>query len=546
MTKMANEIKSNDNNSNQRQQQRMAIILLIITMFGGFLYMKFTDFLVIALQSQLQINGDPNDFTKNWQDPPIPITIDAYIFSIDNPQEFASGHSRAKIREMGPYSYRLAIHKEIVSFEDDNRIVTFFDVQKFYFKNHESHGQLSDRVNVLNFPAYAMANMVRGMIASMPFSFGLNPIVFSLVSLLFLTHGESMIKQNLTAGQLLNGYPFRILDTIDRLAAPLRLFGIELPDTGMPDNKFGFLWTKNGTKNGPYQTYTGQDGTDLLRMVTFKGQYQLDFYDNDECNALNGTEGSTLGLNVHRDRYYYLFTHDLCRSLNVIYQQDTWVNGFHTYRFGPDRNAFAAPRKNPLNRCFCRHMDNENLCDGIFDLSKCLAGAPLAYSFPHFLYAHSDIRTNVENMRPSENRHRAYIDVDPITGSPFNGVDKIQINALLEPIPYLSGYSDVHSTILPLLWMQKSAKIDDKLSGELRLALYPIYAVYIIIYLLFFGGFSLLTIHIARWSYQSYKIRSNRIPPSRSSSTEPLYHQQQQQQSSSIQIDNQQQSIKMN
>lgn len=106
MTKMANEIKSNDNNSNQRQQQRMAIILLIITMFGGFLYMKFTDFLVIALQSQLQINGDPNDFTKNWQDPPIPITIDAYIFSIDNPQEFASGHSRAKIREMGPYSYR--------------------------------------------------------------------------------------------------------------------------------------------------------------------------------------------------------------------------------------------------------------------------------------------------------------------------------------------------------------------------------------------------------------------------------------------------------
>lgn len=93
-----------------------------------------------------------------------------------------------------------------------------------------------------------------------------------------------------------------------------------------------------------------------------------------------------------------------------------------------------------------------------------------------------------------------------ITGSPFNGVDKIQINALLEPIPYLSGYSDVHSTILPLLWMQKSAKIDDKLSGELRLALYPIYAVYIIIYLLFFGGFSLLTIHITRWSYQSYKV----------------------------------------
>lgn len=256
--------------------------------------------------------------------------------------------------------------------------------------------------------------MVRTMISSIPFSFGLNPIVFGMVSLLYLMHGESMIKQNLTVGELLNGYPFRLLDTIDRLAAPLRLFGIELPDTGMPDNKFGFLWTKNGTKNGPYQTYTGKDGTDLLRMVTFKGQYSLSFYDRDECNALNGTEGSTLGLNVQRNQPYYVFTHDLCRSLKISYEKDTWVNGFHTYRFGPERNTFGAPRKNPFNRCYCHRMDNENLCDGIFDLSRCLAGTPLAYSFPHFLYAHSDIRNNVDNMRPTEREHKAFIDIDPV------------------------------------------------------------------------------------------------------------------------------------
>uniref|UniRef100_A0A6P6YKA3 Lysosome membrane protein 2-like n=1 Tax=Dermatophagoides pteronyssinus TaxID=6956 RepID=A0A6P6YKA3_DERPT len=503
-----------------------------IVIIGGILFCKFTDILILALQTQICITSEPlNDFTKKWKDPPLPITIDAYLFSIDNPEEFSNGRERAKLREFGPYSYRLEIHKDIIGFENDEKIVTFFDVQKFYFKNLESPGRLNDRINVLNFPAYALANMVRNMIASLPFSFGLNPLAFSFVSFLYLLHGESMlIKQNLTAGELLNGYPFTILDTIDRLAGPLRLFGIELPDTGMPDNKFGFLWTKNGTRNGPYQTYTGQDGTDILRMVTFKGQTLLPFYDNDQCNALNGTESSTFGLNVHSDQKYYVFTHDLCRSLDLVYEKSVWINGLFTYRFGPARDAFAPPSKKPFNRCFCTRMDNENLCDGLFDISRCLNGAPLAYSFPHFLFANSEIRNNVENMQPSEKRHKAYIDVDPITGTPFNGADKIQINALLEPIPYLNGFSNVRSTILPLLWLQKSAKIDNKLTNELRLALYPIYLIYSIIYLLFFGSLALFTLHIARWSYQSYKEQTTNVidpdiqknPPSRSDSTEPI------------------------
>lgn len=116
-----------------------------------------------------------------------------------------------------------------------------------------------------------MANMVRNIVLTLPLSLALTPIAFGLVNILFMTHGESLIKE-LSVGELLNGYPFTILNTIDTLTKPLTLFGIQLPDTGMPDNKFGFLWTKNFTKGGPYEAYTGQDGTSLLHITKFKGK----------------------------------------------------------------------------------------------------------------------------------------------------------------------------------------------------------------------------------------------------------------------------------
>lgn len=116
-----------------------------------------------------------------------------------------------------------------------------------------------------------MANMVRSMVDNLPLSFALSPVANGLVSLLFMGHSESLIKEQ-TVGELLNGYPFTLLDTIDFVTRPLALFGIKLPDTGMPDNKFGLLWTKNYTKGGPFEAYSGQKGTQLLQLISFKDQ----------------------------------------------------------------------------------------------------------------------------------------------------------------------------------------------------------------------------------------------------------------------------------
>lgn len=180
-----------------------------------------------------------------------------------------------------------------------------------------------------------MASMVHSFVSSLPFANGLYPVVFGMLNAFFGSHRETAIKK-LTVGQLLHGYRFEILDTMDKIAKPLALFGISLPDTGLADNKFGILWSKNLTRNGPYQVFTGRDDTNVLEMNAYKGKQSvfelidkfesflfrisfklfynrnLEFYDESSCNALNGTEGSALGLNVERHDYY-IFQDDLCR-----------------------------------------------------------------------------------------------------------------------------------------------------------------------------------------------------------------------------------------
>lgn len=82
--------------------------------------------------------------------------------------------------------------------------------------------------------------MVRSLINDLPLSFAIEPVAIGFVNILLMSHGESLIKE-LTVGELLNGYPFSILNTIDTVTRPLVWLGVRLPDSGMPDNKVLYM-----------------------------------------------------------------------------------------------------------------------------------------------------------------------------------------------------------------------------------------------------------------------------------------------------------------
>ncbi|CAG2175832.1 unnamed protein product, partial [Oppiella nova] len=234
------------------------------------------------------------------------------------------------------------------------------------------------------------------------------------VNVLFMTHGEGLLRQ-VTAAQLIEGYPFRILDTIDVVTKPLAWFGIKLPDTGMPQNKFGLLHVKNFTKGGPYEVYTGQGGTKFLKFVTYKDKRTLDFYKDPKCNLLNGTDGTSMGSFLTKDDVLYVFNGDACRSIYARYKGPSSVKGIPAWRFVLPADLFASPKKNPANRCFCTTPKDPDMCDGIFDVGPCQSGAPLAYSFPHLMHAGPKVRANVEGMRPDPDKHETFFDVEPVS-----------------------------------------------------------------------------------------------------------------------------------
>lgn len=87
-----------------KRVRRWLIISLVMAVLGALLMVYFPPFINDVLQSQLQIREEGNDFTRAWQVTPFPIRFDAYVFTIDNPREFAEG-AKPRIKEMGPYAY---------------------------------------------------------------------------------------------------------------------------------------------------------------------------------------------------------------------------------------------------------------------------------------------------------------------------------------------------------------------------------------------------------------------------------------------------------
>ncbi|CAG2181906.1 unnamed protein product, partial [Oppiella nova] len=102
--------------------------------------------------------------------------------------------------------------KEIISWGKDEETVKFWALSSWKFDAERTVGSRKDKLTIVNLPA--MAGVIRGLIEKLPLSFVIAPVVFGAVNVLFMTHGEGLLRQ-VTAAQLIEGYPFRILDTID-------------------------------------------------------------------------------------------------------------------------------------------------------------------------------------------------------------------------------------------------------------------------------------------------------------------------------------------
>lgn len=380
-----------------------------------------------------------------WKNPPPPVFMQFFFFNVTNPDAFLKGEAKARLTEMGPYTYREYRPKHNVSFVENGTKVAAYTPKYFVFVREKSVGDPSvDLVTTVNIPAVAVMNRLKG--AGFWVSSGISMYMGSIGTTMFMTH---------TVDELLWGFK-------DPLLTRLRTIK---PDT---DENFGLMLNKNGSDDGEFVYHTGeQNYLDFGRIFTWKGQKMLSFWNTNQSNMINGSDGSAFHTFLTKEERLNVFTPDLCRSIHMRFEKEVEVKGIPAYRFTPPRDVLASGKNNPENQGFCV-TPKKCLDDGVLDVSVCRKGAPVVVSFPHFHLGDEKYANAIEGISPVHERHQTFLDLNPTMGMPVRAMKRAQINIHLDRVSGFPMTKNLNSTIFPIVFLNESVVIDDASAARIQ------------------------------------------------------------------------------
>lgn len=92
-----------------------------------------------------------------WKTPPIPMSIDIYLFNWTNPTPFDETFEKPILVELGPYRFTEVMDKVDVVWSPHNSTVSYRRKSTYFFDAAGSRGQLGDTVTTLNIIALSAA-----------------------------------------------------------------------------------------------------------------------------------------------------------------------------------------------------------------------------------------------------------------------------------------------------------------------------------------------------------------------------------------------------
>lgn len=214
--------------------------------------------------------------------------------------------------------------------------------------------------------------------------------------------------------------------------------------------------------------------TDLKKLGlidNFNGAPTMNFWATDECNRVDGTDGSQFPPHLmDKKQALQVFVKAFCRKFPLVY--DTEVNifdGVPAWRYKGPRDAFNHPSITKENQCFCHLESGKCAPSGVFNATLCF-GSPIYSSYPHFLYGEESLFSKIDGLQPDESMHLSYADIHPRLAFPMMGASRFQINVQvtkINSIPELQNFND--EQILPVMWMEVTS---DTIPEEFRAMIY--------------------------------------------------------------------------
>lgn len=449
---------------------------------------------ILKTQVELNLILEPgNEVYAHWQEVPIPIYIKYYFFNVTNPNEVLEQTEKPRLEELGPYTFRETREKVNITWHP-NGTVSYRQIKKYYLQSDMTRGSLDDQVVTLNMPMVSAAHTVR---------FDTEEFEFykEAVSEIFEAKESTFFVRRTMRELLFDGYDEPILTSAQSL-------GIEVPST-----KFGWLLDKNGTDDGEYTIFTGSKGMhNYGEMDKYNGLSEMNAF-HGYCNVINGTVGDMWPpLALENWDNVTLFIRDFCRSIRLSYLGDVETRGVKLRRYWGEGRLFDYAEKD--NQCFCT-----GTCfpSGVLNISACQQGAPVAVSFPHFLYGDPSYQQAVEGIAPDPKRHQMYLDIEPKMGITVNAAAKFQVNVFVERIAGIPQFENItERRFYPIFWFENLASADKGLLSKVRLVTeeIPQYVTVASFAAVVIGGIVLLAtlVYAIRYTRRPKPVRPTYIP----------------------------------
>ncbi|CAG9577115.1 unnamed protein product [Danaus chrysippus] len=368
-----------------------------------------------------------------WSDPPDQVKMRAYIFNVTNHERFLQGlDPKINVEEIGPIVYLEKLNHLDIKF-NENSTMTYTAKRHLIYLPDDNHIDLNGTIIAPNLALLGIASYLHHADFFIRSGF---------VGLASLHSSKFFVKK--TVYQYLWDFRDSILDTSQRVVPGM-----------VPTNNMGML---SRIYDGFSDNYTVKIGPqwghhEFFKIDRLNGAQNFREYDIHKCQdrVTGATEGVMYHHHMSKSDVLYALRKTVCKPLPLYFDKELKMDGVPVYRYNLSERAFDRQR----NGSDCYATDDP-LPDGVSDASKCFFDFPMVASYPHFYTGSPHKDTYVTGFKPDSEKHRSYVIVEPITGTPYDAVARLQCNLRISDLSgfYSSMYEKFSNLILPIGWIE--------------------------------------------------------------------------------------------
>ncbi|XP_031629088.1 sensory neuron membrane protein 1-like, partial [Contarinia nasturtii] len=433
-------------------------------LLGCFLcYFLFDRILVKIIKLNLNLRENCIE-RRIYENIPFSLSFKVYIFHVLNKDEVHNG-AKPHFKEIGPYIFDEYVWKQNISDNVEEDTMTFTTMKKYVFRPDLSNGLTGEEIVTIIHPVIASI----GLTVHFEYRQFLHVAVQAIHEIF---HEPTDVFWTGRAMNLL----FDGIEIDCGVTNPLsKLACGEMRRSAHPSIqkitkerlKFSFMGGYNNTSHGVWKVNRGvRDVRFVGHVLEVDGITEMDVWNGDECNKLNGTDGLLFTPLQSKKEPVSIFASQICASLHLRYARRASFRGVD---LGTFVNNFEINSTNSLS-CFCRKPDR---CParGTMDLMPCVK-APVTISQPHFYNADPSLLANIASgLKPVREKHEFYLSLEMYSGVPLRGAGRVQVNFEVEPVKEIEIMANLPKMIFPCVWFEESADLPDYLVNLLKYTL---------------------------------------------------------------------------